>query len=550
MYSHTTLQFLRRWLLLLLIGPLVGGVAGYLVARAVPSVYSADVTLLVQRGDTTTALAAGQDAQVSGDVAQTYAEAMITRSVLTEAAARVGLGSLSFGELQNRVHARRVTNTQLLRVSAEDTNPALAADLANAVADVFANRNAAAQASRFNASRDNLARLVDQLQADIDDRNRQIADLQAQPSSPEHDLQLGRLQSDLTQLEATHSQTVRSYEDLRVGEARSANTLTVLDAAAPPESPIRPNRLLTTLAAVLAGLLAAAGLALIAEHFDDRLRDGERLTAATGLGVLVIVPRGSAKSVRLRDPKGGRVTESYRLLRSNLLYATAGTPLHVVLVASAALGEGKTTTAGHLAVVLAESGQRVILVDADLHRPAVAQLFGLPNRVGLSTLLVDEQAAIADVLRPTWLPTLHVLPAGPTLAETSGLVLSRRLEDVLTDLRAACDIVVLDTPPLLTRPDAVLLSTHADAVLFVINPAQTRGRHAAGALHMLRRAGAPVVGAVVNGARPGSADFGAFESHRGEYTTANRPSPRANGHDGATSPTAFADVGPPEARPE
>ncbi len=547
MYPHTTVQFLKRWLPLLIIGPLVGGIAGYLVVRAVPSVYSADVTLLVQRGDANSALPA-QDSQVSGDVAQTYAEAMITRSVLTEAAAHVGLGSLSLGELQNRVHARRVTNTQLLRVSAEDTNPRVAADLANAVADVFVNRNAASQASRFNASRDNLARLVDQLQADIDQRSREVAALQAQPVSPERDLQIGRLQSDLTQLQATHSQTVRSYEDLRVSEARSANTLTVLDPAAPPESAVRPNRLVTTLAAALAGLLAAVGLALVAEHFDDRLRDGARLATATGLGTLAIVPRGSAKAVRLREPKSGGLTESYRLLRSNLLYATAGNPLHVVLVASAVRGEGKTTTAAHLAVVLAESGQRVILVDADLHRPSVAQLFGLPNRAGLSTLLVDQQAALSEVLRPTWLPTLHVLPGGPTQAETSAMMSSKHLEQVLVELLGACDALVIDTPALLSHPDAVLLSSHADAVLFVISPAKSRGRQAASALDMLRRAGAPVVGAVVNGARPDSADFGTLEVQRAEYAS-TRPAPRSNGHDSVTAPSVLADMAQPESPP-
>jgi capsular exopolysaccharide synthesis family protein len=162
------------------------------------------------------------------------------------------------------------------------------------------------------------------------------------------------------------------------------------------------------------------------------------------------------------------------------------------------MAEGKSTTAANLAIVLAESGRRVILVDADMHRPTQMKLFGVSGRNGLSTLLLDDAASAAGLLRPTWLPNLHVLPAGVTPPEPSRLLSTKRLDTLLVELHQLADIVVLDTPPLLAQPDAALLGMRADAVLLVVDASKSRGREAARAAEMLRESGAIVLGAVLN----------------------------------------------------
>ena len=519
MSGHTALRFLRRWFPLLLIGPLLGGLAGFLVIRQVPPVYEATVTLLVGQGIVSNS--SGTDQLLGAEqLAQTYAEAVRTRPVLVEAANQIGL-PLTFGELLERVRARRVANTQLLRISAENTDPAVAASLANTVAQVFVSKNQDIQTSRFATSRDGLGQLVDGLQNDIAGKTRQLDELRAQPASPERDSTIALLQGQVAQLQTMHDETLRSYQDLQVVEARGMNTLTVLEPAVAPDSPIRPNRALVIMLAVVGGLILASGAGLLAEYVDDALRDRQRVALATGLSTLGLVPRAESP-VSLRDPSSRRLVESYRLLRSNILASTSD-PGHLrsLLIASPAIGEGKSTTAANLAIVLAESGRRVILVDADMHRPTQMKLFAVPNRAGLSTLLVDPSESAVNVLRPTWLANLRVLPAGPSPADPSALLSSRRCDDVFNQLSELCDVIVVDTPPLLAQPDAALLGSRTDSVLLVLDASKSRGRQAARAIEMLRESGAAVLGAVLNRLPKKAMEYTAYDTY---YASPPEPS--------------------------
>src|SRR5437870_3624557 len=213
--------------------------------------------------------------------------------------------------------ARRVANTQLLRISVEHTDPSLAAALANTVAQVFVSKNQEVQTARFASSRDGLGQLVDGLQNDIVARAHQLDELRAQPASPERDSDITLLQTQQSQLESMHAETLRSYQDLQVVEARGMNTLTVIEPAVAPEDPIRPNRALVAFLAVIAGLLVATGVAAAAEYVDDVLRDRQRVALATGLATFGLVPRAES-GTSLRDPATRRLAASYRLLRSTI----------------------------------------------------------------------------------------------------------------------------------------------------------------------------------------------------------------------------------------
>jgi succinoglycan biosynthesis transport protein ExoP len=168
------------------------------------------------------------------------------------------------------------------------------------------------------------------------------------------------------------------------------------------------------------------------------------------------------------------------------------------MVTSAAMDEGKSVTAANLAAVLAESGQRVILVDGDLHRPSQGARFGVPNRSGFSTLLINQGVKLAAILRDTPLPGLRLLTAGPAPAVASALLTSRRFESRLAELREQCDVVVVDTPPVLAKPDAALLAPHMDGVLLVVDAQRSRGRQVRRALELLNEAGAAIYGIALN----------------------------------------------------
>jgi polysaccharide biosynthesis transport protein len=499
------LGFARRWWLLLVLGPLVAGAAGYVLVAQVAPVYQANATAVVNRGNVSST--STQDPGAAESLARTYAEALKTRPVLEGAAQRVGLPASAAHDLLQALTVRSVTGTDLLRLTVEDRDPATAAALTNAVLDVFSEQNLAMQTGRFSSSRQNLEQLVATLRGELDSRSAELQ--QARTSLPAGDPQLSRLETEFTQLQATYSESVRSYESLRVAEAQGLNGLTVVEPAVPPTDPVRPNKAQSVALALLAGLLVALATAALIEYLDDGLQTRERLVTNTGLVPLGSIPRWQTAHGGLLARTAGagsadrdtrRAEESYRLMFSSLMIASgeAEQQPKALMITSAAIDEGKSLTAANLAAVLAEAGRRVILVDADLHRPSQMRLFKLPDSAGLSTLLLNTNSSIDSLLRETMIPGLRVLTAGAAPAAASALFTNRNLGVSLAQLRDRCDVLVVDTPPVLARPDAALLGPYFDGILFVVDAQRSRGRQVRRALELLNQSGAHILGAVFN----------------------------------------------------
>jgi capsular exopolysaccharide synthesis family protein len=191
--------------------------------------------------------------------------------------------------------------------------------------------------------------------------------------------------------------------------------------------------------------------------------------------------------------------EAYRTLRTNLIFSQAVQSLKTVMVTSARKGEGRTTVASNLAVTFAQQGMRVLLVDCDLRHPKLHTIFDLPRQPGVTQLVLD-QADVGEVIRETSLEGLFLVPAGasPT-TNPSDLLGSVRMGEVLEELGADFDIVLLDTPPLLaTTAGTAVLGRQADGVLLVVRAGHTNREAAQDALQQLNAVGARVVGAVLN----------------------------------------------------
>jgi capsular exopolysaccharide synthesis family protein len=192
------------------------------------------------------------------------------------------------------------------------------------------------------------------------------------------------------------------------------------------------------------------------------------------------------------------VAEAYRTLRTNLQFSSLDKPLRSLVVTSAVATEGKTTTSANLAVVMAQAGRRVILVDGDLRRPSAHKLFGLPNREGLTTALVQDPGTLNGYLQETGMQNLRVLTSGPIPPNPQELLGSQRMEELLARLGQEADIVLVDTPPSLIVADANVLAARTDGVLMVVNSGRTRRVVVQQAVGGLRQVGANVVGAVLN----------------------------------------------------
>ncbi len=498
------LAFCRRWLALLVLVPVLAAGAALFYVSTIEPVYEAQVTLQVSPG--TPGTSSPQDA---AQLVQTYAEAIRVRDVLQAAAEQAGV-QISPGDLAKRLSARAVRDTELLRVVVDETDPQIAARLANAVATVFMATNREHQVNQFASSRDNLAGLVASVQKDMDERTREIQTLKAQPDSQARTADIARLQAEVVQLQDTYGATLRSYEDLRVAEARNANTLIVLESAEPPGAPIYPRPLQTALLAGVAGLTLAILMAGAAQRFDDRLRDPSRVATEIGLTPLGTIPR--MRDGWSADPEqlSKRLAGSYRLVRSSLLSGLGDRPHRSLLLTSPDPGDGKSVVAACLAIALAESGEQVVLVDADLHRPKQTDLFEIAGDTGLSSLLTDPERSIGSVLQPADVPNLWILPAGPLAADASGLLTSRRFEHRLRELLRLFEVVLIDAPPVLAAPDAALLGSSSDGVIMVLDATRSRGRRARKALETLTASGATVVGSVLNKVSIADTEYSAY----------------------------------------
>jgi succinoglycan biosynthesis transport protein ExoP len=281
--------------------------------------------------------------------------------------------------------------------------------------------------------------------------------------------------------------------------------LSVFQRAETPDEPVSPRPAVDAVLGLIGGLGCGIAVALLLQTTDTKVRSVEALRQVVDQAVLAEVPLGAGGGdsplIEVDDRYSERA-EQFRQLRTQLTFTNVDGGSQSILVTSSVPGEGKSSTAVALALVLAEVGHRVVLVDADLRRPTVADVLGLEGAVGLSTLLT-HQIELADALQPLGSTGLHVLASGRVPPNPSELLASRAMEVLVADLRAQYDYVVIDAPPVLPVTDPVVLAGRVSSVLHV---GSVDGRLTTHDLRTasgrLQAVGARVVGVVANRVRP------------------------------------------------
>jgi len=203
--------------------------------------------------------------------------------------------------------------------------------------------------------------------------------------------------------------------------------------------------------------------------------------------------------ITLTDPRSP-AAEAYRTLRTNLTFAALDKPIETLVVTSAAPDEGKSTVLANLAVTMAQGERRVILLDADLRRPGLHEIFGSANERGLTTMIVEETALDDPPLIDVGVGNLWLVPSGPLPPNPADILGSRRMEEAIAALKARADVVLIDAPPVVAVTDAVVLGTKVDGVLLVVCAGRTRREHAQRARELLERVHVRIVGAVLSNA--------------------------------------------------
>ena len=317
-----------------------------------------------------------------------------------------------------------------------------------------------------------------------------------------------------------------------------SGSVSVVEAATTPNSPVRPNVPMNTVMGALAGLLLAGCLAILLEYLDDTVKSPEDVEAAAGLSTLGGVARfhrpRSPEAALVADRHRHPVAEAYRMLRTNVQFSTLDKPAQTLLVTSANPGEGKSTTVANLALVMAQAGKRVIAVDSDLRRPTLHRFFGVDNATGLTTLLLSPGPEMNGCVKPTAFDNLWVLPSGPQPPNPSELLGSRRLDSVLQSLKQSADVIVMDSPPALAVTDASILAARVDGTLLVVDSGRTRAGSLQRARETLGRAKTNLLGAVLNKLTHRGHDYYYYHNY---YTDAegHKTAPRRRHHGGASS---------------
>ncbi len=297
---------------------------------------------------------------------------------------------------------------------------------------------------------------------------------------------------------------LKRMKEMDLSAMLKANNVRVLDEAKVIRYPVKPNVQRNLGIAAVFGFIAGLGFAFLLEIMDRSIRSHEDIEALglNFLGLLPSIPGGDAAQPSKRDfyiqdqPKS-TVAECCRTIRTNLLFMSPDNPAKRLVVTSAGPQEGKTTTLINMGIVLAQGGQRILLVDSDMRRPRLHKSFGVPNTVGLSSLIVGE-GTMEEAIKSTAVPGLFVLPSGPVPPNPAELLHTERFRKIVDQLAGRFDRVMFDSPPVGAVTDPLVLANHLDGTILVAKMLHTDRGMAERATKSLRDANAKVLGAVLN----------------------------------------------------
>jgi receptor protein-tyrosine kinase len=325
--------------------------------------------------------------------------------------------------------------------------------------------------------------------------------------------------------------------------------LTVVNPAGLPSKPASPKPIRNILIGLALGIVLGVAAALIRETLDTTLRDSEEVRRMTRSTILGIVPREfDDERLPAATRPHSRRSEAYRQVRTNLEFAAddEATP-HSFVVTSAGQGEGKSTTAANLALLISRAGKSVAVVDADLRKPTLASLFNATSDYGLSDVLTGRRT-LASVVQPIAGERIVVISTGPSVARPSELLSSPAMEHILAELGSQFDVVIVDSPPVLAITDALLVGKHTDGMVLVVRMRRTTRSGLRRSIEAIERVHARLLGLVVNAATEAEDKrYGYTKGYTKGYLSTERED--AQLHPGGGQPPVAAAAVPAQAAP-
>lgn len=496
-------SILKKWGWLMLLIVVLAAAGSYFYSQNISPTYRSQAILLVGQ-EQSSANPSSTDIFVASNLPQAYSLLATQPSVLQAAAQDLNWQG-SWESLFFNISATAPQGGQTILIAATAGTPERAQQIANEIAkqvilqSPISNQQQAADKQRaFITDQQSLT------QSQIEAGQKSLADLSRQAALETDQTRLDDLNTRITALQTKIEGWQRTY--LQMGSLlndQSGKYLTLIAPAQLPSSPISPNITQNVLLAAAAGLVLAGAVVLLLEYLNETIKsseDVERILKHTTLGSIARISpvrKPGDALITIRHPRSP-TAEDYRILRTNLRYSGIENPGGALLVTSANPGEGKTTTAANLAVAIAQSGKRVILVDADLRRPGVHPLFGISNEVGLSSLFLEDGPTLEQAIQQSEVPNLRILPSGEPPPNPAELLDSKRMNEILLELRSEADMVVVDSPPLLVVADANILASRCSGAMLVVDSGRTRTDSARKVVESLTRSRVKILGMVLN----------------------------------------------------
>jgi capsular exopolysaccharide synthesis family protein len=409
---------------------------------------------------------------------------------------------INWEQLSKKITANVVPQTQLIEIYATDSNPLTAKILADTIAQQLINLSPSG-ASQVN--QDQLIFIQTQLielQEKITSSKPELIILNDELDAANSARQIQDIQEQIDILDTKISNWQSTYAELlKTIEGGDVNALNIVEVASVPTTPFSPNTRMNVLLAAAIGCILAVGGIFIIEYFDDTVQAVIDTQSLVNLPTLAKIDRinGSKdnnKLIALENPLSPEV-DSFRMLRMNLQSISNWQSLRTILLTSAEPSVGKSVTASNLAIVLAQYGNHVILVDADLRKPSLHKLFEINNDYGLIDLFIKSDLIVPDCLKKTKIENLLILTSGTEQISTVEALGSERMISVIKQLNSIADIVIIDCPPALLFSDAFLIGKLVNGVIVVSRVGRTRTEMLKQVVDDLRMAGINLLGVII-----------------------------------------------------
>jgi capsular exopolysaccharide synthesis family protein len=482
----------RKWIIILSI-LLATGIAAIITFLSEPQ-YTASTTVRVATVGSVSS-DARPDINYTERLLNTYARILTGPTARRQLMDELGLAQMPILNVQT------VPGTELMRITAEAPDPEEARDSANGAAQLLIDQN---QEYYTGGAGQTLQQILgEQLTAAEQELAQSRADYeQLLRDTPENAVAIAAASQALEVRERSYATLLGQYESARLEEAVRANAISVVEPAVSPSRPSKPRHPVNIALGLAIGIIGGAALAFLLDNLDTTLYTPEQIESATQLATVGKIPAARDEMQIARISSGHYPQlESFRRLRTNILASNDMSTSQVVLLTSARRGEGKSTVSANLGVTIAQSGREVILVDCDLRLPTLHKFFDLPNKRGLTNILTGE-LTFRDAIQYTAYPRVQVITSGSLPPNPTELLGSQQMMDLIAQLRAEYDFVILDTPALLSVADAAVLAPAADNVILVVAQGETRRGDVETVREQLSNVRVKSIEVVINNAEP------------------------------------------------